>query len=180
VKNEMKRIMGIFSNVETADIAYSDLIDAGFNSSNISVISKDTNVEKTETKGPIQNAVGGGAAGAVTGGAIGGIAGILLAAGTLSLPGIGPLLIGGPLLTALGITGGTATAVSGALTGAAAGGLLGALTGLGLPESTAKVYSEKIAGGSVVLSVEADESEIDNAQTILNNHGAEDVVVAGK
>lgn len=176
----MKTVMGIFKDTASADMAFTELVNAGFSQTRISAISKDMNAEKTETKGAVQNAVGGGAAGAMTGGAIGGVAGLLMAAGVLALPGIGPLLIGGPLIAALGLSGGAATTAAGALTGAAAGGLIGGLTGLGLPESTAKVYSERIAGGSIVLSVDVDPEEEQEAVDILERNTAEDVVTAGK
>lgn len=177
----MKTVMGIFPTMTEADAAFSDLLTEGFDRSRISAISKDANVSKTETKGTVQNAVEGGASGAVTGGAVGGLAGLLMAAGAITLPGIGALLIGGPLMAALGITGAAATVATTAMTGAAAGGVIGALTGMGMPEETAKVYSERISQGSVVLSLDVDETDVDRAQAILARHNADDVLaVSGR
>jgi hypothetical protein len=177
----MKTVMGIFPTMQQADAAYADLLAEGFDRGRISAISKDTNVVKTEEKGAIQNAVGGGATGATAGAAVGGLTGVLLAAGTLAIPGVGALLIGGPLLAALGITGAAATVASSAMTGAAAGGVLGALTGLGLPEESAKTYSTRISEGGVVLSVEADDEHIAHAEEVLSKNNAEGVIaVSGR
>ncbi len=171
----MKTVMGVFDTTSQADMAFSELVDMGYDENDISVISKDAREERSEKVGPVQNAVKGGTAGAVTGGAIGGIAGLLMAAGTLALPGIGPLLVGGPLIAALGLTGGAATTAAGALTGAVAGGLLGIFTGMGLPESTAKVYEKRVGEGALVLSVDADDDAAGEAKDILEKNGATDV-----
>ena len=177
----MKTVMGIFPNMTAANTAFTNLVNSGFDRAKISAISKDANLVKTEETGPIQNAVGGAATGAVTGGAVGGLAGILMAAGTLSLPGLGALLIGGPLVAALGLTGAVATAATTAITGAAAGGLIGALTGLGMPEETAKIYSQRLSEGSVVLSVDTEDVDSAKAEVILQKDGADGVVtVSGR
>lgn len=177
----MKTVMGILPDMKSADIAYAELLAAGFNASDISAISRDTNLVKTEQTGPVQNMVGAGAAGATTGAAVGGLAGILLAAGTLTIPGIGPLLIGGPLVAALGLSGGAATVATTAITGAAAGGIIGALTGLGMPEETAKIYNTRVSEGGTVLSVNAEDSDAAKAEDILSKNNAEGVIsVLGK
>lgn len=172
----MKTVMGIFPSLPKADEAFTKLIDAGFDKTKISAISKDNSVVTTEQKGTVQNVASGVTSGAVAGGAIGGLAGILVAAGTITLPGIGALLIGGPLVTALGLSGAAATAATGAITGAAAGGIIGALTGLGMPAETAQVYEKRISEGGVALSVDTEDADTPKVQEILNTNGAEEVV----
>lgn len=177
----MKTIMGIFPNLQSADGAYADLLATGFNNSQISAISKDANIVKTQQKGMVQNTVAGGATGAVTGSAVGGLAGILLAAGVVTIPGLGALLIGGPIVAALGLSGAAATVATTAITGAAAGGILGSLTGLGMPEETAKIYTERISAGNVVLSVNVEDADVSRAESILTNNNANSIVaVSGR
>jgi len=82
------------------------------------------------------------------GGAIGTITGATLAAvamigASIAIPGLGGLIIAGPL----------AGALAGGGAGAVAGGIIGALVGWGIPEDNARAYQEALRGGGVVLGV---------------------------
>ncbi len=98
----------------------------------------------------------------------------MIGIGAIAIPGIGGLLIGGPLAAALGLTGAAAATVSGAVTGALAGGLVGGLVGLGVPEETAKVYENRIREGGVLIAVAAREGD-DEAHAVLEEHGADEI-----
>jgi hypothetical protein len=100
----------------------------------------------------------GAATGAITGGVLGGLIGV---AAALLVPGIGPVIAGGILASALG----------GAAIGAAAGGLLGALVGLGVPEEEARLYEGDLQAGRAVVTVHA-EHRYPEAHAILQRHGA--------
>ena len=92
----------------------------------------------------------GGAAG---GGVVGGLIGLLVGAGALVIPGLGPVLVGGALASVLGVTG--ATAVVGAGVGAATGGILGGLVGSGISEEEARYFDESFRGGGTLVTVSA-------------------------
>lgn len=151
----MKRdfILGVFLDRTNAEAAISKLENLGYDPKEISVVVKDTVVaEKIEaTTGT--NVASGAAEGATTGGVVGGVLGLLVGIGAITIPGIGAVLIGGPLAAALGLTGAAATALTGATTGVVAGGVLGALVGLGMPEEAARYYDEQLREGAVLLAV---------------------------
>lgn len=105
-------------------------------------------------------------AGALTGGVIGGTIGLLAGIGTLAIPGLGPLIAAGPIVAALG---GTAA-------GATAGGVVGALVGLGIPESEAKVYEERLKEGGYLVAVQVNNNEVaDITREIMKRNNLEDV-----
>jgi hypothetical protein len=84
---------------------------------------------------------------AVRGAKVGSVIGALIA---LTLPGIGQVLVMGPLLAAL--------------TGAAAGGAVGGLAGgsgavgsVGLPDAVAKRFNQGVSKGEILISVHTDD-----------------------
>src|SRR5260221_14212037 len=94
-------VLGIYDSREAVERAVTSLRDAGFRSTDISVLfpanvgSKDFAHEKG-TKAP-EGAAAGSGAGAVVGGALGWLAGI----GALAIPGLGPFIAAGPIMAAL-------------------------------------------------------------------------------
>ncbi len=165
-------VLGVFDNREHADMAVEELAGEGVNTSDISIVAKDSVVTvEGQGKGVAEGAVSGAATGTV----LGGIAGLLIGVGAIAIPGIGGLLIGGPLAAALGLGGAAATTVSGAVTGALAGGLIGGLTGLGVPEEDAKVYESRIREGGILTAVPVDKDKEATAIRILEDHGATQV-----
>lgn len=173
----MQYVLGVFSGVGAADEAVTALKDAGYTTDSMSAIVKEgvtqvRDVGSTKAETVTEGAVSG----ATTGGVIGGIAGLLVGIGALAIPGIGAVMVAGPLVAVLGLTGTAAATVSGAATGAMAGGLIGALVGLGVPEDTAKLYEETIQAGGVLLTVPADSSEHEReVRSILQGAGAKEV-----
>lgn len=111
------------------------------------------------------------AAATVSGGTRGllGTLGTLGRLGALAIPGFGPLIAAGPILTALG------SAAVGAGMGSVAGGLIG----LGIPEAHAKRYEGKLRGGNLLVAVHTTGvPHIAAATTVLETHGAHDMVIA--
>src|SRR5260221_5078251 len=94
-------VFGIYPTRESVEAAVADLQAVGFRSTDVSVLIPQ-NVGTTDlahskaTKAPEGAATGAGSA-AVIGGALGWLAGI----GALAIPGIGPLVAGGPIVAAL-------------------------------------------------------------------------------
>ena len=168
--NFYKRAAGLFYSRDEAEAAVRALRDAGYDMDRVSVIARDADkLDGHDTTEEVGNKADEGAAtGAVTGGALGGITGLLVGLGALAIPGIGPILLAGAEATAI------ATTLAGAGIGAAAGGLIGALIGLGIPEEKAKVYSDRVKGGSFLVIVNGNTAEIARAETIMNSHGVEE------
>lgn len=181
----MKTVVGLFDNLSDAQNVVSDLVNAGFDRNNISLVANDASsqyssgmsgggsaggegvVRDTDgSGGPVSESAGTGAkAGAYLGGALGLLAGL----GALAIPGIGPVIAAGPIMTALGST------ALGAGLGAATGGLLGALVGLGVPNEEAGYYSEGVRRGGTLVTVSVPDERAQAAVDILNRHNAVDV-----
>ena len=110
------------------------------------------------------------AAGAVGGGIVGGFAGLLAATGVVVIPGLVPLLAGGALASALGLTG--ASVAAGASVGATAGGLVGGLVSINVPETAARRYDEAVRQGRVLVTVKTDQDPA-SIRALLERHGAD-------
>jgi hypothetical protein len=110
------------------------------------------------------NAEAGAKRGLVGGGVAGGIIGLLTGIGAMAIPGVGPVVAAGWLITTL------AGAGAGAAIGAAGGGLLGSLTHAGVPEEEARVYTEGVRrGGSLVtVRVPEDSPNIARIEAIMD------------
>ena len=162
---------GLYSTQVDVEYAVDLLRAEGFRKTDISVLlpenlgTTDFAIEKN-TKAR-EGTANGATGAAVAGGALGWLAGI----GALAIPGVGPLIVAGPMLAAL----------TGARVGGAIGGVGGALVGMGIPEYEAKRYEGRIKDGGVLLSVHCDTSEeIATAKDILKLTGAEDISSTGE
>jgi uncharacterized membrane protein len=163
-------LLGIFSSRVHAENAISELTREGFDTRDISLVMK-TEDQPVSHNGT--NMAEGAASGVVTGGVLGGLAGLLIGLGAITLPGIGGLLVAGPIAAALGLVGAAAATVSGALTGAVAGGIVGALVGLGLPEEEAKAYASKVRDGGILIAVPAQIEDEQKVRNIFVKNGAD-------
>ncbi len=173
-----KTIVGLFDSYTEAQHVVQDLMDSGFRRDDISVVANESARGATGARevGERSKADEGAGAGAVGGTVIGGAAGLLIGAGLLAIPGIGPVLAAGPLAAAIGTTAATVGAGAlGAGIGAAAGGLLGGLVGAGVPEEDAHFYSEGVRRGGTLVSVSSDDQRATMAHSIMQRHGAVDV-----
>jgi hypothetical protein len=171
--NQHKRAAGIFPSIEDATPALTELQAAGFPMEKVSVIARapqgEDEIAGAQVRADWGNQVDEGAeAGAFAGGTLGTVTGLLVGLGLLSIPGIGPIVLGGAAATAL------ATTLAGSAIGTAAGGLVGGLVGLGIPEERARVYSEGVSRGEYVVMVEGAEEEISLANRILSQRGIQE------
>jgi hypothetical protein len=153
---------GLYSDRVQVEQAVDSLLAARFRNEDISVLfpgnegTKDFAHEKN-TKAP---------EGAGAGGAIGGTLGLLVGIGALAIPGLGPFIAAGPIVSVL----------AGIGAGGTVGGLVGALVGMGIPEYEAKRYDGRVRKGGILLSVHCDNSEwVTRAKDILKQTGAEDI-----
>ena len=116
----------------------------------------------------------GAGKGATTGGLVGGGAGLLAGLGMLAIPGLGPVVAAGWLVsTAVG-------AAIGAAAGGLTGGLLGALKDAGHTDEEAHVYAEGVRRGGTLVSVRCDSGDHRAAaERVLNGTGGVDAMTRG-
>lgn len=160
-------VVGVFRDRDRAEEAVEELKRAGFRDDEIGFITRrdgDTTGAATTADTADVDRGADHSAGAATGAVAGGVLGAIIGAGAaLLIPGVGPVLAGGILASALG----------GAAIGAAAGGIIGALTGLGIPEEEATYYNEEFTSGRTIVTVKAG-SRYQQAYDILHRFGAYD------
>ena len=151
--------VGVFDDRNDAELAARDLRDKGFKDEQIGYAWRDES-GKTHAEG---NKAGEMAAsGAGTGVVLGGLIG---AGAALLIPGIGPIVSGGLLATAL------AGGVTGAVAGGVAGGVAGALVGLGIPEVEATYYDQQFRDGRTLMTVRADDRYGDASDIVRRRNG---------
>jgi hypothetical protein len=181
-----KTVVGLFDSYSEAQHVVQDLIDGGFNREDISVVSNDSThsaerermVGTTSTTGTTDEsaAADGAGTGAVSGTVLGGALGLLVGAGLLAIPGIGPVLAAGPLAAGIGTIAATVGAGAlGAGIGAATGGLMGGLVGAGVPKEDAEHYAEGVRRGGTLVTVNAEDSMASTAHDVLQRHNAIDI-----
>jgi hypothetical protein len=168
-EHEMARntsVIGIYTDRTTVSDAIDVLHKAGYRATDISVLSSDNQGSKDfghekHTRAP-QGAATGAAVGAVVGAALAWLVSIQIVA----IPGLAPLVAGGPVLAAL----------AGAGAGGALGWIVGFFAGLSLPIYVAKRYAGRIRRGGILLSVHCDTREWCNrAKKTLKDTGARNI-----
>lgn len=135
-------VVGMFRNRTDAEAAIRDLRRAGFAEEQIGVAMQDQPQQEELAEHNSNQVAQGVATGAVSGGILGGLIGLI---GSLLIPGLGPVVVGGLL----------AATLTGVGLGAAAGGLLGALVGMGVPETDVRHFEAGLRTGRVLLAVNA-------------------------
>jgi hypothetical protein len=166
-------VVGVFRDRDDARDAIEELKDAGFASSDISLLSPDGDrasvAEGTAAERDRGNrAPEGAVTGAVAGGVLGGLGAWLVGVGALAIPGIGPFLAAGAF----------ATALAGAAVGAGVGAIAGALIGMGIPEEEARYYEQEARSGRTLVTVRS-AGRYDDVRTIMQRHGAYDFQTRG-
>jgi hypothetical protein len=164
-------VFGIYASRIDAEEAVDALRAAHFRNTDISVLFPDNVGTKDFAHEHHTKAPEGTAAGATSGVVVGGVLGWLAGIGMLAIPGIGPLLVAGPIVAALAGAGAVGTL----------GGIVGALVGLGIPEYEAKRYEGRVKNGGILLSVHCDETEwVKKAKEVLKRSGADDIASTGE
>lgn len=164
-------VFGLYPTRAAVEEAIDQLRLDGFRAADISVLMSDNQGTKDLAHEKATKAPEGAATGAASGAVVGGTLGWLVGIGALAIPGLGPLVVAGPILAAL----------SGVGAGAAIGGLTGALVGMGIPEYEAKRYEGRVKSGHILLSVHSDSAEwTDKAKKVLARTGADDIASASE
>jgi hypothetical protein len=144
-----KAVIGIVPTLIQAEAIVSELREAGFMTSDLSVLLPNKHGQRELVVEHSTKAPEGVASGAGAGGLLGGALGLLAGVGALAIPGLGPFIAAGPIMAAL----------SGAAAGAAVGGFVGALVGMGIPEYEAKAYEKRLRAGNILLAVHTETSD---------------------
>ena len=173
-----KRAFGIFPSRKAAEQAMNELKAASFPMENVSVIAKQAE-ENAELSGvTMSDRVGNrdvdstGAMGDAVTSATWGT--VLVGLTSLALPGIGPILAAGSFGVAL-LTGVAGTA----MTAANIGGLVKALTDLGIDESQARTYSDRLIQGYYLAIVDGSDEQINRAGEIFSHQGIQNWGIFG-
>ena len=98
---------------------------------------------------------------ATKGVSVGGLLGLLLGTPLLMIPGVGPVLIAGPLAAGL--------------TGAIVGGFLGAMAGWGTHEDHVQQYEQQVKEGKLLVVANGDPKQSAEAKRVLRETNAEDI-----
>ncbi|MES2355732.1 MAG: YsnF/AvaK domain-containing protein [Pseudomonadota bacterium] len=164
-----KTVVGLMDTREEAQSVVRDLVDSGFDRSDIGLMASQQEVDSTRQTGSEaaeEDVASGAMKGAGAGAILGGAAGLLVGIAAIPIPGIGPIIAAGPI----------ASALAGAGVGAVAGGGIGALTNVGVPENEAQYYAEGVRRGGTLITVTADDDDMaDRAAEIMRMHGALDI-----
>jgi hypothetical protein len=165
-------VMGIYPDRTTVSDAVNVLHKAGYRATDISVLSSDNQGSKDFAHEKHTQALEGAATGAAAGAVVGGVLAWIVAIQTVTITGLGPLLVAaGPVLAAL----------AGVGAGGALGWIVGLLAGLSLTEYVAKRYAGRIRHGGILLSVHCDSAEwCDRAKKTLKDTGARNISCASE
>ncbi len=173
----MDAIAGIFDSRVGAERAVFGLHSAGIAKDRIAFLTPGTSDEQAESAVPTTDAEQPGmgkAMGGAVGGAMGAAGGATLgvAAATLLIPGVGPVL-------AAGIIGAAILGAGGAATGMAAGAALEKTMATGLPHDELYLYEDALRKGhSVVIAFAEDDDSAERVHNVLAQAGAESIDAA--
>jgi hypothetical protein len=157
-------ISRLYDNYADAQRAVTGLEAAGVPHSDISIVannsdnwySADRKVDR-DADGVDDRAEGAGK-GAGIGAGVGAAAGLLTGLGLLAIPGLGPVVAAGWLVST----------AAGAAAGAATGGVVGALTQAGVSEEEAPLYAEGVRRGGTLVSARVADADRGRLESILD------------
>ncbi|WP_378952446.1 hypothetical protein [Pelosinus sp. sgz500959] len=150
-------IIGVFGSRSNAENAVNALRQQGFTTEEINIISKKQENDDDSGNDSDDDIFDG----TLTGSTLGGIGGLLLGAGALAIPGIGPIIAAGP--------------IAGAISGAIAGGITGGLIDWGIPADESHHYEQEVVQGSILAIIRTDVAKVNSVAQILRQNGAKEV-----
>lgn len=152
-------VTALFSDYDAAERAHKEICASGIDSADVSIVSNNSSDQEGMRNQPIDNSMAGTGAldGAIVGGVAGSAAGLAAGLGVLAIPGIGPVVGAGWLLT---------TAV-GATVGVSGGGLIGALIGSGVSKDDAQVYHDEFSKGGTLVSARVSDQQVPSIERIM-------------
>lgn len=176
----MSTIYASFIDATKAEQAAGALLDQGAAADDLSIVANELNPSSTAVASDAEHAAKSGittttgddaAVGAAKGAGIGLGVGVLAAIASVFVPGVGLILGGGALATAL--AGGGATILAGTATGA----VVGFLRDQGIPEEMATHYSSRFVQGGAILAIAIPSGKLSGGEIegILAKYGAENI-----
>jgi hypothetical protein len=170
----MEVVTGVFRSPDDAEKAVTQLRSLGIADQRVGILrpgsgsadAVDKGVPVTDTEDPGM----GRAMGAAVGGAMGAASGATLglAAATLAIPGIGPVI-------AFGMVGAALLGVVGAAAGSAVGDTVEEELGEGIPHEDVYLYEDALRHGNSIVIAYAEDDQADQAKEVLNTAGAQDI-----
>ncbi len=177
-----KTITRLFDRFDDAKAAVAELERMGVPHDDISIVASKADEARADGTGTgsaadaderAREAGKDAGRGAGLGAGLGGAAGLLAGLGLLAIPGLGPVVAAGWLVsTGVG-------ALAGAAAGGATGGLVGALTHHGVDESDAHVYAEGVRRGGSLVSARVSEDLYPQADAALRRFNVVDTAARG-
>ena len=159
------RMTVLFDDRAHAEAAVNELQTLGVDHAKMSIIARHDNGGMGAGDGHDDGSdVAKGTAAGMGVGALFGIAAALI-------PGVGPFITAGTLLTtALGAVGGGA--VAGAVVGGTTGLIASALAKAGYDEHEANYYGQAVEGGSTLVAIDTNGLNVSAVQDVLSKYGA--------
>lgn len=165
-------VVAVFDSHEKVESAIRELERDGFDMKNLSIVGKDYQTEERVvgyyTTGDRMSYWG------KLGAFWGGFWGLLFGSAFFMVPGIGPLLVAGPLV------GWIVGALEGAIIVGGLSALGAGLYSLGIPKHSILQYETEVKNGSLLLVAHGTEEEVESAREILSHSDAKTTTVHGE
>ncbi len=162
-------VVAVYPDHATAERAVRLLHEAGFAIGDLSIVGRD--FQETEEPYGFVSRGDYAKAGAESGAWFGGLFGIFVGAGFLILPGLGLVVVAGPIAAAL------LASIEGGVAGTALGSLAGALVGWGVAKDRAIKYETQVKGGKFLVFVRSVPEVVARARKLLAARGLEHIEV---
>jgi len=169
----MEVVTGVFESRDDAEKAVSQLRSLGIPQDKIGLIAPGSQPDAVERGVPVTDTEEPGmgkAMGAAVGGAMGAAGGATLglAAASLAIPGVGPVI-------AFGMIGAALLGTVGAAAGAAIGDSVEEQLGEGIPHEDVFLYEDALRHGRSILVAYVDDDREDRAREVIKATGAADI-----
>ena len=161
-------ISRLYNNYDDARAAIHNLEAAGVKSNDISVVASNADNWYSDDRKPStypdrdldgrDDRAEAAGAGAGVGATVGGVAGLLAGLGMMAIPGIGPVVAAGWLVSTF----------AGAAAGGLTGGVVGALTQAGVNKEDADTYAEGLRRGGAVVSARVPDADAVRLQGVMD------------
>ena len=149
-----KTIAALYEKMATAQQVVAALIDAGFSSDDISLLTRESGSHLNSLYREVRTSEGAG---------FGAVIGVLVGVGAFLLPGIGPLIGAGPLALALSVG-------VGATAGAVTGGITAVLLDFGIGAEEANFFAEGLRQGGTLVSLTTRVQWLEWAENIMKRY----------
>lgn len=169
----MEVVTGVFEARADAERTINQLRSLGVAQDKLGLIAPGSKPETIERGVPVADTEGSGmgqAMGAAVGGAMGAAGGATLglAAASLAIPGVGPVI-------AFGVIGAALLGTLGAAAGAAIGDELEEQLGEGVPHEDVFLYEDALRHGRSIVIAYVEDDRADEARDVIKNAGASDI-----